>query len=74
MVPKINEIVKKSLKNIDEPFKSLDVLSNITGLIVLKRFFGSDTEDVILNGKSIQLETSEMIGELCSLWRTNTLF
>ena len=64
MVPKINLVVKWILKDIEDPFKSFDVLSNLTGLIVIKRFFGSDMDNVILNGKSLQLETTEVFEEL----------
>ena len=60
----MNQVVKKGLKDIEVPFKSLEVLAIIAGEIVIKSFFGSDMDDVILNGKSLQLETTEVFGEL----------
>ena len=60
----MNQVIKKGLKDIEVPFKSLEVLAIIAGEIVIKSFFGSDMDNVILNGKSLQLETTEVFEEL----------
>ncbi|CAD8103525.1 unnamed protein product [Paramecium sonneborni] len=62
-VPMINEITKNKLSNFSNE-NILSSLQSITGLIVIKSFFGIQTDQIYVNNTELQVEIANIMNEM----------